>query len=215
MSSPTSPTVRQITADWATEFPDIPVWKSMRLVRRVDALMVGICLDRRRDRYQPIVHVTSLMRDRAGDYLTMPQPLRALTGSPASVRFQLHRMEFPRAAARLREQNHTLLGALPGTADIVRDIRTYCVREHEESNSPRPVELEDSILAAAAIGDHDLVDSGLVFAEDLSSRWDKARLPADWSGRTYWLAGLAGKAKRAADLMEAADGQARSLGLPE
>lgn len=187
----------------------------MRLVRRVDVLMVGICLDRRRDRYQPTVHVTSLMRDRASDYLTMPQPLRALTGSPASVSFQLHRVEFPRASARLREQNHTLLNARPGIADLVHEMRTYCVREHEENNTPRPVEVEDSVLAAAAIGHDDLVDSGLAFAEDLSSRWDGARLPANWSGRAYWLSILEGQAKRSADLMEAAEGQARFLGLPE
>ncbi|MEW5653948.1 hypothetical protein [Streptomyces cinereoruber] len=200
-----------MTSDWASAFPEFDVWRPMHLLRRIGPVLQGICLDRSTsgEGYTPTAHVHALTREFPVISLTLGHRLERPSGQPETVLFSRHEDEFQDAVGALNEQCQLSLSEPPSLDEIVREYHSVCLSRQEKGLPPAVLEMEDSILIAAAAGRGGLVEAGIVLAEDLAARWPKARLPLDWVSADAWLEGLAAKAGDREALEAIVSGQVR------
>ncbi|MEW2134891.1 hypothetical protein [Streptomyces sp. NPDC005435] len=191
------PTARRVTAEWAVALPGFDAWRPLRLVRRVGPVVQGVCLDRTTsgDGYTPTAHVHALTREFPVVSLTLGQRLEGSSGQPESVLFARHESEYRRAVDALRGQSVLSLGEEPPSLEqIVRAYHSAVSARYDRGLPPAVVEMEDSVLVAAAAGRADLLQEGLALAGELAGLWPKHRLPLDWPGAARWLEGLRARA---------------------
>lgn len=188
-------TVRRVTSDWASAFPEFDAWRPMHLLRRIGPVLQGICLDRSTsgDGYTPTAHVHALTREFPVISLTLGHRLERSSGQPETVLFSRHEDEFQDAVSALNAQCRISLSEPPSLDEIVREYHSVCSTRQEKGLPPAVLEMEDSILIAAAAGRGRLVEAGIALAEDLSARWPKARLPLDWVSADAWIEDLTAK----------------------
>lgn len=204
-------TARRVTSDWASAFPEFAPWRPMHLLRRIGPVLQGICLDRSTsgDGYTPTAHVHALTREFPAISLTLSHRLERSSGQPETVLFSRHEDEFHDAVRTLNEQCRLSLSEPPSLDEIVGEYHSACSDRQEKGLPPAVLEMEDSILIAAAAGRGALVRAGIALAEDLATRWPKGRLPLDWVSAEAWLEGLAAKAGDPAALESIVSGQVR------
>lgn len=99
---------RKITKAWEEEFPNLVIYKNMRLLRRVGMILQGICLDRdsSNDNYLPIFHIHNLVLQES-DFisLTLCHPLVTRKhGVPSHVTFVKHEEQFQSIVNEFRSQ---------------------------------------------------------------------------------------------------------------
>ncbi|MFD7447168.1 hypothetical protein, partial [Streptomyces sp. NPDC059909] len=163
-----------ITADWAALFPEYTARK-LHLLRRVGPLVQGIFLERvtSGEEYAPVAHVHSLVRD---------FPVISLDlGTPRQDRVDArrHKDQFRAAAARLEATSSLPLREVPAPADVVRAYREHAVARQRGRLPAAVLQLEDSVLVAAAAGEHALANESMALVVELSQRWSKR---GDWFG---------------------------------
>ncbi|MFI1352859.1 hypothetical protein ACH4TV_04625 [Streptomyces sp. NPDC020898] len=209
MTNPSAATVRRVTKDWAAAFPGFTVWRPLHLLRRIGPVVQGICLDRSTsgDGYCPTAHVHALTREFPVISLTLGHRLERLSGQPEAVLFTRQEGEFQRAVDALKAQSRLSLDVPPSLEEIVREYHSSSSARQEKGFPPAVMEMEDSILIAAAAHRRDLVEDSLSIATDLASKWPKARLPLTWVSADAWLEGMRNKADAAEALAETVTGQ--------
>ncbi|MFF8608785.1 hypothetical protein ACF06X_22900 [Streptomyces sp. NPDC015346] len=209
MTKSSAVTSRRATADWATALPGFDVWRPLHLLRRIGPVMQGVCLDRSTsgDGYTPTAHVHALTREFPAISLMLPQRLVRSSGQPETILFSRHEDEFQAAVDRLKQQSQLSLGAPPSVEAIVRQYHSASLEAKSAGLPPTVLEMEDSVLIAAAVGRVDLVEEGLQLARELAGIWPKARLPFDWEGSEAWIESLAAKAADRDSLTAVIDGQ--------
>lgn len=116
MTKLTDPIKREITKDWATQFPGLGIYKPLWLLRRVGPLLEGICLNRdsSNERYQPIFHVHCLARAESSLSLTLADELRtARNDTPQKIKVAFHKDHYAEAVKKMNQQaSLSLLGDL-------------------------------------------------------------------------------------------------------
>lgn len=189
---PDSSTKRRVTADWSRMFPDLDVWRPLRLLRRVGPVVQGLTLDLSSsgDGYFPTAHVHALVRDFPVISLELGHRLTSVSGVQQVVRLDRHDTEFEAAAQTLADQSPLRLDSPPSIRDVVSAYHAFAMRQAELGHPPAVREVENAVLSAAAAGDAELVSDGIALAEDLVGRWPKARLPLDWPGAQEWITSL-------------------------
>ncbi|MEH0423268.1 hypothetical protein [Streptomyces sp. B21-083] len=209
MTKPAAASARRVTKDWAAVFPGFTVWRPLHLLRRIGPVVQGVCLDRSTsgDGYLPTVHVHALTREFPVISLTLGQRLERSSGQPETVLFARHEEEFQRAVDTLKAQSRLSLDMPPSLERIVKEYHSSSSARQEAGFSPAVVEMEDSILIAAAANRRDLVEDGLSLAADLAGKWPKARLPLTWVSAVAWLDGIRSKAGDLETLAETVSGQ--------
>ncbi|MGW1716725.1 hypothetical protein [Streptomyces sp. NPDC002156] len=185
-----------MTKDWAVAFPGLAVWRPLHLLRRIGPVVQGICLDRSTsgDGYLPTAHVHALTKAFPVISLTLGHRLERPSGQPETVLFTRHEGEFQRAVDALKAQSVLSLDEPPSLEAIVKEYHSSASARQEKGLPPAVVEMEDSILIAAAADRRDLVEDGLGIAADLAGKWPKARLPLTWVSADAWLEGMRNKA---------------------
>ncbi len=138
--------------------------------------------------------------------LTLGHRLQRPSGQPETVLFTRHEREFQDAVDALKAQSPLSLDGPPTLEEIVREYHSHCVARQERGGAA-VVEMEDSILIAAADGRRDLVEDGLTLAADLVGKWPKARLPLNWVSADAWLEVLRNKADDSAALADVVNSQ--------
>ena len=150
---------RQISDDWQHEIRSLGVYRPRQLLRRVDPLLVGICLDRDSSGniYKPCFHVHNLCCPDTEVSLDLWSQLRSgHSGGPDYIEVTLHEERYREAAQRMVAQS-----LLPLDGDLQLDgvIETY----RQYMSSPvglgllqRPTLYRDMILllAWARRGEH-------------------------------------------------------------
>ncbi|MDX2642379.1 hypothetical protein PV341_02130 [Streptomyces sp. PA03-1a] len=197
MTKPGAPTPRRVTADWAAALPGFDAWKPLHLLRRIGPVVQGVCLDRTTsgNAYIPTAHVHALTRDFPVISLMLGQRLEGASGQPERVLFGNHDGEYPAAVDALREQSLLSLSEEPPSLEqVVRAYLSAASASHDKGLPPAVLEVEDSVLIAAAAGLADLLQGGLALAGELAGLWSKFRLPLNWPGTAAWLEGLRAKA---------------------
>lgn len=186
-------TSKRLTSDWADEFPGFDTWRPLRLLRRIGPVLQGITLDLSNsgDEYFPTSHVHALTREFPVVSLTLARRLLRPSGQPERIRLSHHESEFRAAVSGLREQSVLPLEECPSLDEIIRIYHSFVVTVKQ----PAVVELEDSVLLAAAGGLPELVEDGLRIAGDVAVDWPSSRLPLDWPGAQEWTAGLSRRAQ--------------------
>lgn len=209
MTKAGSPTQGRVTSDWAGLFPEFDVWRPMRLLRRIGPAVQGITLDRSTsgDAYFPTVHVHALTREFPLVSLTLGQRLTGASGQPVSIVLSRHEEAFSDAAVELANQSNLPLHEPPSVEDIVGAYHSFALGQQRKGLAPAVLEMEDSVLIAAAAGFPSLVESGIALATELAATWPKARLPLGWEGAQSWLDGLIGKASDVESLSEITESQ--------
>ncbi|MFE6068361.1 hypothetical protein [Streptomyces sp. NPDC056525] len=196
MTKPGVPTAGRLTKEWAAEFPGFDTWKSLRLLRRIGPVVQGICLDRTTggDGYIPTAHVHALTREFPVVSLMLGQRLARPSGTPDPVLFARHERDFAHAASALRQQSRLPLDEVPSLDAIVREYHAEARGRLEKGHGAAVLEMEDSVLVAAAAGRDELAGEGLALARELAAAWPKSSMPFDWPGAEAWLDGLAARA---------------------
>ncbi|WP_157968615.1 hypothetical protein [Streptomyces geranii] len=139
--------------------------------------------------------------------LTLGRRLERPSGQPETVLFTRHEGEFQRAADALKAQSVLSLDESPSLEAIVKEYHSSSSARQEKGLPPAVVEMEDSILIAAAVGRHDLVEDGLGIAADLAGRWPRAGLPLTWVSPEAWLEDMRKKADAPEALAETVSSQ--------
>ncbi|MFF5787937.1 hypothetical protein ACFY8P_23610 [Streptomyces sp. NPDC012693] len=196
MSKSLVPTAGWVTKEWAAEFRGFDAWKSLHLLRRIGPVVQGICLDRTTggDEYIPTVHVHALTREIPVVSLMLGQRLARPSGVPDAVSFARHERDFARAVGALRQQSRLPLDEPPSIDEIVREYHAEARHRLEKGLGAAVLEMEDSVLVAAAAGRDELAGEGLALARDLTAAWPKWSMPFDWPGAEPWFDGLAARA---------------------
>jgi hypothetical protein len=193
---------RRITRDWASAFPEFDAWRPLRLLRRIGPVVQGVTLDKSTsgEDYFPTAHVHALTQDFPTVSLTLSYRLLRLSGQPERISVADHGALFQEAAEKLREQSPLALSNPPSIDDIVGAYHMYA-EAHQRSSTPLvALELEDSVLLAAAAGRPDLVDISLRVATGIARRWSQAPMGTD--SITGWLNDLKCRAGDSAALAE-------------
>ncbi|WP_329365161.1 hypothetical protein [Streptomyces sp. NBC_01483] len=126
--------------------------------------------------------------------LTLGHRLERPSGQPETVLFTRHEGEFQHAVDTLKAQSRLSLDAPPSLEEIVREYHLSSSARQGKGLPPAVLEMEDSVLIAAAAGRRDLVEDGLAIAADLAGKWPKASLPLAWISADAWLEDLRNKA---------------------
>lgn len=96
-----------ITNEWAQEFQELNVYKSMWLMRRIGPLLQGICLDRdsTNSNYLPTFHVHNLI-GQEGDFisLSLKSVLVRENGTPQRITEIQHEKEYKNYIQQFKEQ---------------------------------------------------------------------------------------------------------------
>lgn len=122
---------REITEDWATQFPDLGIYKPLWLLRRVGPLLEGICLNRdsSNERYQPIFHLHSLARDESSLSLTLADELRtARNDTPQKIKVAFHADHYVEAAKKMKQQASLALSGPVFLTDVLHAYESYMTR---------------------------------------------------------------------------------------
>lgn len=122
---------REITKDWATQFPDLGVYKPLWLLRRVGPLLEGICLNRdsSNERYQPIFHLHSLARAESSLSLTLADELRtARNDTPQKIKVAFHEDHYVEAAQKMNQQASLSLSGDLSLKDVLQAYESYMTR---------------------------------------------------------------------------------------
>ncbi|OKJ64192.1 hypothetical protein [Streptomyces sp. CB02261] len=196
MTKSVVPTAGRVTKEWAAEFPGFDTWKSLHLLRRIGPVVQGICLDRTTggDGYIPTAHVHALTREFPVVSLMLGQRLARPSGMPDPVLFGRHERDFAHAVGALRQQSRLTLDEPPSIDGIVREYHAEARRRLEKGHGAAVLEMEDSVLVAAAAGRDELAGEGLALARELAAAWPKGSMPFDWPGAGPWFDGLAARA---------------------
>jgi hypothetical protein len=204
-------TARKVTADWAKLFPELGIWKSAHLLRRVGPLAQGVLLERSGDseRYTPTVHIHPLV---------IPSPVIALglmtrlEGGGGSVYVRRHEIDHEDAARRMREQSPLPFDGL--TLPMVVDrLREQALAKQKPAGWADGVgELGGAILLAGVCGRDDLVEEGLELARSLSKKWQD-KWYERWGEPADWPESLAEKAADRSALQRVVDSEADRHGL--
>lgn len=209
MTTSGAPTPGRVTKEWVAEFPGFDTWKSLRLLRRIGPVVQGICLDRTTggDGYLPTAHVHALTREFPVVSLMLGQRLARPSGTPDPVLFARHERDFAHAASALREQSRLPLDEVPSIDAIVREYHAEARGRLGKGHGAAVLEMEDSVLVAAAAGRDDLAGEGLLLARELTAAWPKSAMPFDWPGAEAWLDGLTARAGDRGSLLSVVRGQ--------
>lgn len=203
-------TARAVTGDWAEMFPELGVWRPLRLLRRVGPLAQGVTLDRssESDAYTPTCHVHVLADP-------SPEIAFGLLARLGRVELSRHEREYQDAARELRE-----LSPLPWddglTLPLVLDrLREAALAKQDIPNWADGVgELTGMILLAGACGRAELVEQSVELARSLSANWQP-----DWQQRwgvpAEWPDNLAERAADQRALAAVVDDQVREHGLQD
>ncbi|GAA4609554.1 hypothetical protein BJY16_007382 [Actinoplanes octamycinicus] len=210
MSKPAAATVKRATADWAKEFPNFDVFRSLVLLRRVGPVLQGITLDRTSsgDRYEPVCHVHALTREFPPVLtLTLRQQLAGPNGYGMQIAFADHDTALADAARLLERQSALPLQDWPTIPQIVDVYRQFALNRLEKGLAPAVIEVEDSVLIPAVAGIEDSVADSLRLARELATAWPTSRLPPTWKGSEAWLEDLERRSRDTARLAEIVDQQ--------
>jgi hypothetical protein len=145
---------RRITADWQALFPQMGVYESLWLARRVGPLVQGVCLDRDSGNisYFPTTHLHNLCRNRKFLSLSLGQRLLSKrSGTQERIAVQFHEQHYREAAQRLAQAS---LLPLTGDLSLQQVLDAYCGYEKlNRPDSKYPVPLfEDGVLLCAWCG---------------------------------------------------------------
>jgi hypothetical protein len=182
-------TARAITLDWAAAFPELVVWKPLRLLRRLGPVVQGITLDRSMsgEDYRPTAHVHALIRQFPGVSLTLWTPVRSKAGVAEWVDVRWHARDFATTAERLRAQSPLSLDDPPTLEDLLACYRRF-VTEAQHGLPAGMAEIADLVLIPAALDLPDAVRDGLAFAREIAGRWTEP--PRQWPDADAWLASI-------------------------
>ncbi|MYZ36309.1 hypothetical protein GT002_14635 [Streptomyces sp. SID4917] len=140
--------------------------------------------------------------------LTLGERLVRSSGQPESVLFAHHESEYPAAVDALREQSAlSLREESPSLEQVVRAYHSAVSARCDRGLPPAVVEMEDSVLIAAAADRADLLQDGLALAGELAGLWPKSRIPLNWPGAAAWLENLRIKAANPGALAATVDHQ--------
>jgi hypothetical protein len=169
-----TPTVkRKITEDWSRCFPEMGIYKPLHLLRRVDALLIGILLERdsTNDRYLPTFHVHNLAKHFPVVKLTLSEPLRTeTTCAPDKIKVSQHESKFRQASERISQQASLPLKGDIRLSDVICAYKEYFHRPttHYE------IELfEDLIWIATSCFDLERASLLLSEAREILSAWPR------------------------------------------
>ncbi|MGV9277000.1 hypothetical protein [Streptomyces griseosporeus] len=207
---------RRVTSDWAELFPELTVWKPLRLLRRIGPVLQGITLDRSTsgEQYYPTAHVHALTRDFPVVSLSLAhyqhQPLTA----KEAVDIGRHAETFRAVAGRTEERSPLPLRRRPDIAEIVQAYRAAAVAAQRGRRIPTGIpELEDMVLVPAAAGERPLAEESLDRVRQIADGWSKYEAAMGWTDAQEWLAHLEERAGDAAGLAATVEEQIVQHGL--
>lgn len=150
----TSALKRQITGDWHGLFPQLGIYQSLWLARRIGPLVQGVCLERNsgNSAYFPTTHLHNLCRPFPAVSLSLAQRLlNERSGIQERIAVQFHKEHYREGAQRLA--NASLL-PLNGDLTLVQVLDAHHrYREFNRPDSKYPVLLfEDGIFLCAWAG---------------------------------------------------------------
>ncbi|NUK01580.1 hypothetical protein HRW23_14795 [Streptomyces lunaelactis] len=200
---------RRITSDWAELFPEMSVWKPLRLLRRIGPVLQGISLERSSsgDQYYPTAHVHSLVQDFPVISISLAHYLNKPASMKEAVDVSRHADQYRAAASRLEERSTLPLRRRPELGEIVHAYRDFAAAVQQGRLPAGIEELEDSILVPAAAGDRALAEESLSRVSEVAQRWSRSEAPMGWTDTQEWLDSLRARADDPARLMAVVDEQ--------
>lgn len=212
MKKLTPPLKRQITEDWHKLFPQMAVYQSMWLARRVGPLVQGICLERDSGggAYFPTTHLHNLCRPFPAISLSLAQRLlNERSGTQERIAVQFHESQYREVAQRLAKAS-----LLPLTGDLTLHQMLDAHRGYRELNRPDskyPVLLfEDGILLFAWSGQREQA-VGLLNEHTGGMRDWPENIMARYGGLDAWERKMLESIKNPENLQATVESQAREL----
>jgi len=157
---------KRMTKDWQELFPELSIYKNMRLLNRLGPLLVGICLEKDSGNYayNPIFHVHNLCRGFTTVSLTLAMQIKNY-----HLMLSWHEKKYKELAERIRNDMQIIPFKGPVyLSTIINAYKTYIAT----TNIPFQIHLyEDIILISAWCGSTKEVERSLKYAQDDICNW--------------------------------------------
>lgn len=137
---------KKITYDWNFLFPELDVYESMWLMKRINPILIGILLERdsSNNNYSPILHIHNLAKPFDTISLTLPHPLCKKNSNVIDkILVSHHEQKYKEAAEHLRNQTSL---PLEGDLELNKLINLYYLYLRDPRSFSRSLLFEDIAL---------------------------------------------------------------------